>query len=111
MSKTVASNARTAKTSRTATYDLSAAIERSARYLLIYDSRIVATFAEEEDAFLMESELGDLDLDHGKASARCEVIETASGKRMGGYLIGGGVMYQLNRDKDYNKRYALGRCR
>ena len=88
---------------------LKAAIERSMRFLVIYDGSVIATFANEEDAFLLESELADLDISHGKNSARCEVLEYGSRKRLGGYLIAGGKMVVLLEDKDFEERFATGR--
>ena len=71
---------------------LAAAIERAARYLVTYDGTIIAAFAREEDAFLLESELADLDRAHGTTTAKCEVLERRTGHRLGGYLITSGKM-------------------
>ena len=89
--------------------DLAAVIDRAARYLVTYDGAIVATFANEEDAFLLEGELADLDQAHGVRSASCEVLERASGHRLGGYALTGGKMLVLLRDEEYERRYGRSR--
>jgi hypothetical protein len=85
---------------------LSAAIERAARYLVTYDGAIVAAFAREEDAFLLESELADLDRAHGTAQGKCEVLARKSGQRLGGYLITGGKILVFLRDEERGKRFG-----
>lgn len=89
--------------------DLAAAIEQSAHFLVTYDSRIVATFAYEEDAFLLESELADMDRERGAESGKCEVLDRRTGHRLGGYLITGGRMLVCVRDDDYEVRYGKRR--
>ena len=86
--------------------ELKAAIERSARYLVTYDARIIATFAREEDAFLFEGELADLDRAHRAESGRCEVIDRRSGHRLGGYLVAGGKILVFVRDDEWERRYG-----
>lgn len=85
---------------------LSLSIERMARYLVTYDGAIIAVFAREEDAFLLESELADLDRVHGVATGRCEVLERKTGRRLGGYLFTGGKMLVFLRDDRSEKRYG-----
>ena len=87
---------------------LAVAIERAARYLVTYDGTIIATFAREEDAFLLESELADLDRAHGTTNGRCEVLERRTGRRLGGYLLTGGKMLVFLRNE---KAEARGRRR
>ena len=87
---------------------LTAAIDRSARFLVTYDEKIIATFAREEDAFLLEGELADLDRAHGVAAGSCEVLDR-KGRRLGGYMLTGGKMLVFLRDNEFNKHY--GRCR
>lgn len=67
------------------------AIACSARFLVVHDGRLVATFVNEDDALLFEGELAELDLVHGVESARCEVRDTR-GHRLGGYLITAGKL-------------------
>lgn len=86
--------------------ELAAAIEQSARFLVTYDSRIIATFAREEDAFLLEGELADLDRARQAESGRCEVLDRRSGQRLGGYLIAGEKMLVFVRDDEYETRYG-----
>ena len=50
------------------------AIDRSARFLVTYNGKIIATFLREEDAFLLESELADLDTTRGAATGTCAVM-------------------------------------
>ncbi|MDO4539154.1 MAG: hypothetical protein Q4B54_13400 [Coriobacteriales bacterium] len=85
-----------------------ALIARSAHYLVTYDGAVIATFAREEDAFLLESELADLDRSHGTTSGKCEVIERKTGHRLGGYLITGGQMLLFLHDEEAEKRFKKG---
>lgn len=85
---------------------LSSAVERAARYLVTYDGAIIAAFAREEDAFLLEGELADLDRAHGTASGKCEVLERRTGHRLGGYLLAGGKMLVFLHDDRDEKRYG-----
>ena len=93
------------KSSRNRPIDpLAAAIERAARYLVTYDGTIIATFTREEDAFLLESELADLDRAHGVTTGKCEVLERRTGRRLGGYLLTGGKMLVFLRDEKAERR-------
>lgn len=87
------------------------AIDGSARYLLIRDGRIVATFSDEDDAFLLESELADLDRARGVTSGRCEVIDRRSGHRLGGYLMAGDKALTFLRDERHEARFGRDRHR
>ena len=89
--------------------NLTAAIERSMRYLVTYGGEIISGFANEEDAFLFEGELADLDVAHGTECAKCEVIERATGERLGGYLLAGGALVVLLKDDEYERRFRVGR--
>lgn len=86
--------------------ELAAAIEQSARFLVTYDSRIIATFAREEDAFLLEGELADLDRARHAKSGHCEVLDRKSGHRLGGYLLTGGKMLVFVRNDEHEMRYG-----
>lgn len=88
---------------------LSEAIDHSARYLVTYDGRVMASFALEEDALLFESERADLDLVHGVESGRCEVVDRRTGHRLGGYLLTGGKMLSFLRDEDRERRFGKRR--
>ena len=88
---------------------LLAAVRQAANYLVTYDSRIIAVFARMEDAFLLESELGDLDKARGATSGRCEVFDCHTGQRLGGYLITGGKLLVYLRDDRSDKRYGKRR--
>ena len=96
---------RTAKPTDRRSDTLSAAINHNSNYLVTYDGKIIATFDREEDAFLFESELADLDKTHDVSSGKCEVIERRTGKRLGGYLLAGGKMIVFLRDHD-QKRFG-----
>lgn len=85
---------------------LSAAIDHAACFLVTYNGRIIATCASEDDAFLLESELADLDRARDTKSGKCEVIERRTGRRLGGYLLSGGKMLVFLRDEDFGKRYG-----
>ena len=86
------------KDKRSATEELVAElIDRSARYLVIYEGAVLATFANEDDALLFEAELADLDRAHGTQSATCEVLDRR-GRRAGGYLITAGHLCTFLRD-------------
>lgn len=86
--------------------ELTDAIYQSAHYLVTYDSRILATFAREEDAFLLEGELADMDRRNGAEAGKCEVLDRMTGYRLGGYLITGGKMLVFVRDDEYEARYG-----
>ena len=81
------------------------AVDRSARYLVIYNGQLIASFLREDDALLFEAELADLDRAHGVESARCEV-RSWSGKRLGGYLLTAGKLLSFVRDHDFNRRFG-----
>ena len=85
------STAQTATTENSAEARLAAAIERSARFRLLYDGRVIATFARRADAQLFADELDDLDRAHGRATASC-VVADADGRRLDGYRIEGGEL-------------------
>ena len=86
------------KNKKSATEELLAElIDRSARYLVIYEGAVLATFANEDDALLFEAELADLDRAHGTQSATCEVLDRR-GRRAGGYLITAGSLCTFLRD-------------
>ena len=87
---------------------LISAIDTCARYLITYDGKIISAFEREEDAFLFESELAELDQAHGVMSATCEVIERKTGKRLGGYFIAGGKLVVFVRDEN-QRRFGGGR--
>ena len=74
--------------------DAPAAVRRSTsenpvNFLVVRNGRIIATFLNEDDALLFESELADLDVAHGAADVTCEV-RSRGGHRVGGYLLAGG---------------------
>lgn len=85
--------------------ELAALIDRSASYLVTYDHRVIATFAREEDAFLLESELAELDCERGVASAMCEVLDRRTGHRLGGYMLTSGRIHVFLRDEDHEARF------
>ena len=89
---------------------LAAAINHSSRYLVTYDGKIIATFEREEDAFLFESELADLDQAHEVSTANCEVVERRTGKRLGGYLLSAGKLIVFLRDSDRKRGGRKGRA-
>ena len=97
------------KSYRAAAKALAEAIDRTARYLVTYDGAIIATFAHEEDAFLLESELADLDRAHGTTSGKCEVLERKTGRRLGGYLLTSGKILVFLRDEKRQARFGR-RC-
>ena len=84
---------------------LSELIDRSAKYLVLYDGHIIATFTREDDALLFEAELADLDRAHGVDGAECAVLDRR-GRRVGGYMICSGSMYAFLRDDDFNRKYS-----
>lgn len=86
--------------------NLQMAIDGAARCLVTYNGSIVAAFAREEDAFLFESELADLDRAHREDSARCEIIDRTTGHRLGGYMLTASKMFVFVRDDDYEKHYG-----
>lgn len=85
---------------------VSAAIDHAALYLVTYNGRLIASCVNEEDAFLLESELADLDRARDTATGKCEVLERRTGKRLGGYLITGGKMLVFLRDDGFDKRFG-----
>lgn len=89
--------------------ELAALIVRSASYLVTYDRKIIATFAREEDAFLLESELAELDCERGVASAMCEVLDRRTGHRLGGYMLTSGRIHVFLRDEDHEARFGKRR--
>lgn len=96
------------------TRSFESAIIRSANYLVTYDHRIIATFAREEDAFLLEAELAELDRERAAsegstADCRCEVLDRKTGNRLGGYMLTSGKMLVFLRDEEHDAR--LGKRR
>jgi len=81
------------------------AVDRSARYLVIYNGQLIASFLREDDALLFEAELADLDRAHGVESAKCEV-RSWGGKRLGGYLLTAGKLLSFVRDRDFTRRFG-----
>ena len=84
--------------------DIAEQVDRSARYLVTYDRRIIATFLRQEDAFLLESELADLDRERGDASGTCVVLDRVTGERLGGYMVTNGKMLVFLRDDERDER-------
>lgn len=82
----------------------SAAIDRSAHYVVTYNGQLVATFLNEDDALLFEAELADVDQAHGASQAKCEVLVRKSGQRVGGYLLTAGTMMAYVRDEAADRR-------
>ena len=78
---------------------LSTAIDRSAHYVVTYNGQLVATFLNEDDALLFESELADLDRAHGVTTAKCEVLVRRSGHRVGGFMVTAGRLFAFLRDE------------
>ena len=78
---------------------LSTAIDRSAHYVVTYNGQLVATFLNEDDALLFESELADLDRAHGVTTANCEVLVRRSGHRVGGFMVTAGRLFAFLRDE------------
>ena len=89
--------------------ELAAFVSKSASYLVTYNRKIVATFAREEDAFLLESELAELDCEHGVASAMCEVLDRRTGNRLGGYMLTSGRIHVFLRDENREARFCRRR--
>ena len=89
---------------------LSELIDSTARYVVFYDGRIVATFASADDALLYEGELADLDRDHGVRCVECKVFDR-KGKLIGGYAIMAGMMVNTLEDKDWGRKYSTKRQR
>ena len=86
--------------------ELRALLDGSARYVVTYDSRIIAMFAREDDAFLLESELADLDLAHGATSGCCQILDRRTWRRLGGYLLASGKLLTFTRDEDFERRFG-----
>ena len=86
--------------------DIAEQVDRSARYLVTYDRRIIATFLRQEDAFLLESELADLDRANGTASGTCVVLDRVTGERLGGYMVTNGKMLVFLRDEEHAARFG-----
>ena len=84
---------------------LAVAVERSARYLVTHNGRLLASFAEADDALLFEAELADLDRSHGVSSALCEVRDRR-GSRLGGYLVSAGKLLTFLRDEQFERRFG-----
>ena len=63
--------------------------DQPVNFLVVRNGRIIATFLNEDDALLFESELADLDVTHGATNVTCEV-RSRGGRRVGGYLLAGG---------------------
>ena len=63
--------------------------DQPVNFLVVRNGRIIATFLNEDDALLFESELADLDVAHGATNVTCEV-RSRGGRRVGGYLLAGG---------------------
>ena len=91
--------------------EIAEAIARSARYFVTRNGRIVAAFSNEEDAFLFESELADLDRARGAKSGWCEVFDRRTGHRLGGYLMTPDRMVVFERDEKHERRYSSSRGR
>lgn len=89
--------------------ELADKVDRSARYLVTYDRRIIATFLREEDAFLLESELADLDRKQASKTGTCVVLDRRTGKRLGGYMMTNGKMVVFVNDDEYEARYGKRR--
>lgn len=89
--------------------ELSGEVDRSARYLVTYDHRIIATFLREEDAFLLEAELADLDRGRAAKTGTCLVLDRRTGDRLGGYMMSNGKMLVFVRDDKYEARYGRHR--
>lgn len=94
--------------------DFESAIIGTANYLVTRDRRIIATFAREEDAFLLESELAELDCERAAregsaADCRCEVLDRRTGSRLGGYLLTSGKMIVFLRDEERDARFGKRR--
>lgn len=94
--------------------DFESVILRSANYLVTYNHRIIATFAHEEDAFLLEAELAELDRDRAAsegstADCRCEVLDRRTGNLLGGYMLTSGKMLAFLRDEDRDARFGKRR--
>ncbi|MDO4538287.1 MAG: hypothetical protein Q4B54_09015 [Coriobacteriales bacterium] len=88
---------------------LACAIERAACYLVTFDGAIIASFMREEDAFLFESELADLNRAHGVTSGKCEVIDRKSGHRLGGYMLSAGQLLVFLRDDEAAGKFGKRR--
>ena len=89
--------------------DIAEQVDRSARYLVTYDRRIIATFLREEDAFLLESELAEIDSKNPAATGTCVVLDRVTGERLGGYMMTNGKMLAFVRDDEYDARYGKHR--
>lgn len=89
--------------------ELADQVDRSARYLVTYNRRIIATFLREEDAFLLEAELADIDRKGEATTGTCVVLDRKTGDRLGGYMITNGKMLVFVRDDDYEARYGKRR--
>ena len=89
---------------------LSELIDSTARYLVFYDGRIVASFASEDDALLFEAELAELDRDHNVRCVECRVFDR-KGNLVGGYTITAGLMVNTVEDKDWGRKYSTRRPR
>ena len=84
-------------------------VNQSARYLVTYDRRILASFLREEDAFLFEAELAELDQKQLAKSGTCVVVDRMSGKRLGGYMMTNGKMLVFVQDDECDARYGRHR--
>ena len=82
----VAANVTAGRQEPSAGERLARAIDASARYLVLRDGRLVAAFADEDDALLFEGELAELD--RSADGATC-VVRTRAGKRIAGYKVVG----------------------
>ena len=89
--------------------ELADQVNRSARYLVTYDRRIIATFLREEDAFLLESELADIDRKGEATTGTCVVLDRKTGDRLGGYMMTNSKMLVFVRDDDHEARYGKPR--
>ncbi len=90
-SKTAAKKAEAKRRKAQAKAALERAVVSCARFLVVYDGNLIASFAREDDALLYEAELADLDRGNGVEAALCEVLDRA-GRRVGGYFITAGKM-------------------
>lgn len=106
---TVPSTNRKTKELARLSQELSGEVDRSARYLVTYDRRIIATFLREEDAFLLEAELADLDRERAAKTGTCLVLDRKTGNHLGGYMMSNGKMLVFVRDDKYDARYGKSR--
>ncbi len=90
-------------------HELVEAVNRSVRYLVTYDRMVIATTLREEDAFLLESELAELDRERGTETGTCEILDRLTGHRLGGYMLSNGKMLVFVRDDEHEVRFGKRR--